>query len=120
MVAPMGNQFLAVACSPGDVLNLVPAASNTAGLYIRTMQVTSYGGDEGGGIYIYADTSAPGTPVPDVSKRIIFNLQSGQNIIQGASIPYPLFVPAGNGLWAAVLSVNLENEGIIMTYDLLS
>jgi hypothetical protein len=35
-------------------------------------------------------------------------------------MPYPLFIPAGNGLWAAVLSSNLEDEGIIMTYDLLS
>ncbi len=108
---PIGKRFLN-SSSPGVVL-VFSVASNTSGAIIRTGYINPVTGT----VNLVAGTVAP-TGIGDVSQPIIFsgngNSAAGSN--SEVVMPYPLYIPAGMGLWVA----NSGPGAIALTWDLLS
>jgi hypothetical protein len=90
-------------------LQIVPTTANIKGIHIRTCTLTARSGTVA---TIFANASLPAS-VTDQFARPIFTI-NGDNT-STISLPYPLFVPPGLGLW--IWGTN-ANYTIVMTYDL--
>ncbi|WP_200893992.1 hypothetical protein [Xanthomonas sp. MUS 060] len=115
----IGKNFKAV--SPQGILQLVSPANNVNGLIVSTAILTT---SPGGYVNLYASETAPTAP-GDLNTRIIFCANSDTpNDKKGIAImPYPLFIPAGLGLWATsglYASSATSTGGLSITWDLLS
>lgn len=113
----VGNKFINAATTAGQVLQIVAPSSNTAGLYIRTatLECAPSTGTGTLAVSLYAGPTAPAFP-GDNAVRNIMDLYSFNGAGSDARLPYPLFLPAGEGLWFASGGAG----GVNITYDLLS
>lgn len=107
----IGNNFRTV--NPTAVTQIVDPATNVNGLIIRTGAIVS----STGSLNLWAGQSAP-TGVGDRSKPAIFGANGSAAGGANAQVllPYPLYVPAGQGLWA---HANVPGAVISLTWDLL-
>lgn len=108
----VGKNFLTVSPLNG-VVQIVSPAANANGLVIATGLIAASTGT----VNLYVGATAP-TSVSDLSKAIVFsgngNAATGSNA--EVLMPYPLFVPAGMGVWAA--SGVSGAAAIALTWDL--
>lgn len=113
----VGNKFLNAATTAGQVLQIVAPSSNTAGLYIRTATLESAPSTVTGALSVslYAGPTAPAAP-GDNTVRNVMNVYAFGGAGSDALLPYPVFLPAGEGLWFASVGAGAVN----ITYDLLS
>ncbi|MFJ4143517.1 hypothetical protein [Pseudomonas sp. NPDC089734] len=97
------------------VVQLVSPEENVNGLIITTGLIAA----ANGAVNVFIGATAP-TSLTDFSKAIIFsgngNSAAGSNA--EVVLPFPLLVPAGNGLWAA--SQTTGTAAVAMTWDLLA
>jgi hypothetical protein len=93
---PLGASFAHVALAAGAATVLIPVATNTNGMIVRSLAWLSAGA--AAAATIYADSAAP-VGISDVAKRMIAAMGSGS--LSWAQ--FPIDLPAGIGLfgWAA-------------------
>jgi hypothetical protein len=108
-VVPVGQLFFGAGVS-GGVMPVIPPSANLHGLIIRTLTVVV----AGGGVNVFADTSAP-SGATDFTKRIIFEYANTNN--DSATLPYELYLYPGLGLWTGS---SASAADIFLTYDLLT
>ena len=102
--------------STNQVIPVVAPSNNTTGLVIRTAVLD--GAQTSGLTFIYADTEAPAPPSStaiDLTKRIIYAVSAQQAYTNYQSLPFPLYVDPGLGLWY----VQTGPGSIFITYDLV-
>lgn len=82
----------------GQVVQLVDPAENTDGLYVRYANAAAGNGY----VNLYASPTAPSGP-GDINTRIIFCGNNSGRAGEQAQVflSYPLFIPAGHGIWAS-------------------
>jgi hypothetical protein len=107
-----GSLFINAGVGAGGVLQIVAPTVNTKGIWIRTcgLQATA-----SGVVWLYANSVPPAT-ADDTSARAIFAAGFPGSATEPFSMPYPLFVPPGQGIWIG----STGGGGIIMTWDVLS
>lgn len=101
----IGASFYMADNAGSSVVNIVPPASNTKGIVLRSLYMLSTAN-----YLVVADTAAP-TGTSDVSKRSIAKMYNGSY-----TLPDPLFLPAGYGLFAVTDGVT---NRLSLTYDIL-
>jgi hypothetical protein len=89
----LGGSNVFVNAPATAVTQLLAPGSNAAGVWIRSGFAVVGGSNN---VQLYADTSAPASSF-DVTKRCILVCQGTAN-----ELPYPIFLPAGVGLWMVV------------------
>ncbi|MGA3038663.1 MAG: hypothetical protein ABSE64_14400 [Vulcanimicrobiaceae bacterium] len=93
------------------ITEIISPGDNVNGVLIRTLTITAQwdfdtSEYEGSATYVYADTSVPSTPY-DTSKRVIYFVVSPYNNLAPqayqwtGTMPYPVALPSGYGLWLA-------------------
>ncbi|WP_395602190.1 hypothetical protein AB4P97_05715 [Pseudomonas sp. A1230] len=109
----VGKNYLTV--NPGsNVVQVVAPALNTSGVILSTCLISTTNGGAG----VFTGTSAPSSIV-DQSKPIIFSANAGSAVNTGSqlALPYPLFLPAGQGLWVAA---SVPSAAVALTWDVLA
>jgi hypothetical protein len=113
---PTGLLFTNVTLAPNVIETVVPPSINLNGIIIRTMTITVGAGSIAEASQVWADTAAPTAP-NDFSKRIILNAGASANSLANATMPYPIYLYPGQGLWA----VTAGAAGFLfITYDVMS
>jgi len=115
----VGDRFVSIYPIPSGVVTIVDPATNTRGLLLRTGLIAPANGS----VNLFAGAVAPSN-AGDTTKAIIFS-GNGASAVGSASevvLPYPLFIPAGKGLWVgtSVPSDSARAAGIALTWDLLA
>ncbi|MCO7579186.1 hypothetical protein Q7O56_25205 [Pseudomonas protegens] len=108
----VGKNYLTV--NPGsNVVQVVAPAANTSGVIVSTCLIST----SNGGVGVFTGTSAPSSIV-DQSKPIIFSANASSAVGTGSelALPYPLFLPAGQGLW---LAASVPGAAVALTWDVL-
>ncbi|WP_121279346.1 hypothetical protein [Trinickia fusca] len=101
-VYPMGNNsYNSQGMTPGGmpvntVINIVPASSNTHGIIVQNCSETVWGSTWGANTLVIASPTQP-TPLA-TGNIVLFSVLVPP--ITVATLPHPVYVPAGNGLWA--------------------
>ena len=108
-VVPVGQLFAGVSPAADSVVQLVAPGSNLNGIILRTATVAV----NSGGTFLFADTSAPASAT-DFTKRVV--LQISSTVGESATLPNPLFLFAGMGVW---VSTNSDGADAFITYDLV-
>ncbi|MDB5993044.1 MAG: hypothetical protein JWP42_180 [Pseudomonas sp.] len=108
----VGKNFLTV--NPTTVTQIVDPAANTNGVHLRTATLVSSTGT----LNLWTGPTAP-TGIGDRSKPAIFggNGSAAGGANNQIQLPYPMFLPAGYGLWA---HSNVAGAAISLTWDFLS
>lgn len=96
---------------PTSMIQVVNPADNTQGVHLRTTTLCT----GGGAINVYSGPKAPAR-LGDTTVHCIFGGIDGRNDSQ-YTLPYPLFIPAGYGLWTAA---NNPTAAICLTWDFLA
>lgn len=104
----LGTFFLNTAIPTGTVINLIPISQNTHGLIIRTLQVAD-------AALVVADVTAP-SGYGDTTVRPV--MYTNGDTTFAISMPYPLAIPAGLGVWAAAAPDT--SPGILLTWDVVT
>jgi hypothetical protein len=113
-----------------SITEIIAPTDNVNGLLIRTLTLTaqwkfSTTDYEGSVTYVYADTSAPSS-VYDTTKRMIWFVMSPYNNLAptayqwGGTMPYPVALPSGYGLWIACSggpTTDTSETTVAMTWD---
>jgi hypothetical protein len=109
----VGKHFVTVypTTFPNSVAQIVDPATNTDGVYLQTATLVTAGGT----LNLYTGKVAP-TRIGDPVAAGIFGGVDGGNSRQ-YQLSYPLFIPAGYGLWA---SANTAGAAIALTWDFVS
>ena len=93
-VTHIGSSFIHTACNNAASTTLIAAASNTGGMVLRWLGFTHLATGNCG---VYVSPTAP-TGVADTTRRRIALSWSGT--IAYEHMQFPLFIPAGEGLFA--------------------
>lgn len=102
----IGTSYFAGVNLSGVTTVLAPA-SNTKGVWIKTLQGDAHAGD----VAIHADTAAPSAPI-DNTKRVLFRMVgAGRSEVQR-----DIFLPIGLGIYA---SGNGHSGSLQFTYEVL-
>lgn len=108
----IGSNFATV--NPTSMTTIVSPSDNTKGMYLQTATIVTSSNT----FNVWAATSQP-TAIGDISRPIIFGA-NGTNS-GGANgqyyMPYPLFIPAGYGLYAMT---NSSGGYMSLTWDLVA
>ncbi|WP_154232170.1 hypothetical protein [Pseudomonas syringae] len=103
---------------PQGIAQIVSPAENGNGLTIRTCASNPRNGFVG----LYCSETAPLAAAPGNANRLIF--AANGNTLEGSSssvfMPYPLFIPAGLGLWVTsgpFSGSTPTGGGIALTWD---
>lgn len=109
----IGNNHVCISPLKG-VVQVVDPSQNIAGVTICTSCIAVGKGT----VNVVAGAVAP-TSVSDISKPIIFSANGNAASGHGyeAFMPYPLFLPAGQGLWLVGEPTGIS--GVSVTWDLL-
>jgi hypothetical protein len=110
---PMGSfSYNASNFTPNTLVQIVSPSTNVHGVNLRTCAVTVFGSTAGANTIV---VSAPSAPTPFQSGNIIlFSVLTPPWSFN--DIKYPIYVPAGNGIWAYT---NL-NGSVFCNYDVLN
>ncbi|MBC2655184.1 hypothetical protein H7A76_07010 [Pseudomonas sp. MSSRFD41] len=115
---PVGNHFVSIYPIPAGITTIVDPAKNTHGVTLRT----GYIAPSNGAVDLYCGQVAPTMP-GDRTVPIIFsgNGNSAAGSHSEVVLPYPLFIPAGKGLWlgTSVPASTPRPAGIALTWDFL-
>lgn len=117
MAEKIGSKFVSVTSDSNVVTKLIDPATNTTGVTIRT--ATMHMGQ--GYSLLFSGTAAPGN-VRGVANPVVLSCRGGanasSNFVAGAAVtlPYPIAIPAGQGLWFAKTSTS-DEAGVYLTYD---
>jgi hypothetical protein len=106
-VTPIGASFVTTSLSAGGSATLVAPATNVNGVFVRTLSIGAYS-------IIYAATSAPSTYEDSTKAALLWNAGTSGDSIQ---LPYPVLIPAGNGIYA--IAATGKTPGIFITYDVI-
>lgn len=108
----IGYNFRTV--NPTALTQIVDPAANINGVVIRTGAIVSSTGT----LNLWSGQTAP-TGIGDRTKPAIFgaNGSAAGGANEQVLLPYPLFIPAGYGLWA---HSNVAGAAISLTWDFLS
>ncbi|WP_194790100.1 hypothetical protein [Pseudomonas sp. UFMG81] len=109
----VGKHFITVypTTFPNSVAQVVDPAQNTDGVYLRTATLVTAGGT----LNLYSGKVAP-SRIGDPVAAGIFGGVAGTTNMQ-YQLAYPLFIPAGHGLWAAA---NASGAAIALTWDFVA
>ncbi|ASE24353.1 hypothetical protein D3X12_15495 [Pseudomonas protegens] len=111
----IGKNYTTISPLKG-VVQIVAPAQNVAGVVIRTSCIASGKGT----VNVIAGLKTP-TGITDISQAVIFGA-NGNTASPGHSyeafMPYPLFIPASQGLW--VVGDDAGSSAIALTWDILS
>jgi hypothetical protein len=112
MTEVIGTKFVNIDLHGNEVQQAIAPSANTNGLYIRSHMQSA---GAGGNTQLYVSTSAPSS-ASDTTKMILFAHAEANNAGSWGQLAYPIFVPAGLGIWFG----GTNGGSIRMTYDLNS
>ncbi|MBX8619558.1 hypothetical protein K5D48_21100 [Pseudomonas cichorii] len=110
----VGKNFRNVSPLRG-VVQVIAPEDNLNGVIITTGLIAAANGT----VNVFTGATAP-TSLTDLTKPLVFsgNGNSGAGSNAEVVLPFPLLIPAGNGLWAA--SQSTGTAAVALTWDLLS
>lgn len=111
----IGSQFSVNQYSSSTTYEIVAPSANTTGIRIKTLYMYV---NTGGACALYADTAAPSSAVDKTKRPVAFVSSTNiANNVTNFALPYPLFVPAGLGIWFTGTISGASSTGYSITYD---
>lgn len=116
---PMGNNsYNSQGQTPGGmpvntVINIFPASANTHGAVIQSCNVTVWGSSWGPNTLVIASPTQP-NPL-STGNIVLFSVLTPP--VTQATLPHPVYIPAGNGLWGYTSGTG---GSIYCNYDFLN
>jgi hypothetical protein len=118
----VGATYTGVVLTPNAATQIIAPSTNVHGAYIKTLcvQLATYNTPNFyNALYVCIGTTTPTAGPQNIPPNIILNLYSSPNTGTSFNLPYPLYLPAGQGLWGWFNSGGTGNGELYCTYDIL-
>jgi hypothetical protein len=118
----VGTSYAGVILPPNAATQIIAPSTNANGVYIKTLAAQLATGNTPAflnALFVCNGTTVPTIGPSNLPTNIILCLYSSPNSGTSFNLPYPLYLPAGQGLWGYFNSGGTGNGEIYSTYDVL-